>query len=341
VSGRVALAAGGVCYVALVLSHPLSPYMVIAGAVLLALVTRRPPAWIPAAMIVLAGLWLALGWDFVSAHFKLLDFSPSTSARGATPAAPGLSGVALGLDLSRAAIVLMAALAVVGFVRRRRAGYWDSLAVGLSVAPALLALGQSYNGEGALRAYLFALPWLSFFAAAACLPGPGGRRSAAAARLLLATGIIGTCTLFGYFGQEPVNYVTSSDVAASRWFLDHAPPGAELVYAAPNFPERVSARYAEHLDAPRSLTDDPALRAALARPTPVAAVRREVAAFLGAHPRHPTYLVVSPSQDRYVRYQAMAPAGALERLMRALTGAPGLTPVFRQDGATIFAWRPG
>jgi hypothetical protein len=137
-----------------------------------------------------------------------------------------------------------------------------------------------------------------------------------------------------------VNYVTSSDVAASRWFLDHAPAGAELVYAAPNFPERVDAGYAEHLDAPRSLIDGRALRADLARSAPAAVVRRDVARFLGARPRHPTYLVISPSQDRYVRFQALAPAGALDRLSRALTGAPGLTPVFRRGDAVIFAWRP-
>lgn len=345
-SGRAALLVGGLCFVALLVSHPLSPFMVIAALVVLIVATRRPPVWVVGLMLGATAVWVALGFDFVTSHFKLLDFGQSASARVA-PAGADLPGVAVGLNTSRGVIALLVVIAAVGFLRRRRMGYWDSIPLAFIGGPALLVLGQSYDGEGPLRAYLFALPFLCFFAAAACLPregrvGPGG-----AWRLLAASLVIGAGGLFGYFGQEPVNYVTSPDVATSRWFYDHAPRGATLTYAAPNFPDRVGAGYADHLDAPRALTNDPRVRANLSGAAQsgsscdqTCALRRDVTAFLERGGPRRAYLVISPSQERYTRFHGLAPAGALGRLTRALTGAPGFTPVFRRDGATIFAWTP-
>ncbi len=66
-------------------------------------------------------------------------------------------------------MLLMAALGGYGFVRRLRAGRRDLALAGLVVAPGLAVAVQSYGGEGPYRAFLFALPWLAFLAATACV----------------------------------------------------------------------------------------------------------------------------------------------------------------------------
>jgi hypothetical protein len=273
--------------------------------------------------------WLWLGYGFVSRHFQLFEFDPSTSARGI---AGGLPGVDLGANMSRVGALLMLVLAAVGFFRRVRAGRWDGVAAVLALSPVLVLLFQSYGGEGALRVYLFALPWLGLFAAAACLPG---RRSGL--RIVAATAAVGACTLFGLFGQEPLNYITPGDVAASRWTLDHAPAGATFTLAAPNFPERVDARYAQHLDETRDLLQVPGMSAFLRgerRTMP------DVLKFLRSDGAASHFLILSPSQERYLRYHDISSGGGYLRLMAALEASPDLRLVYSSGGARVFELAP-
>jgi hypothetical protein len=63
--------------------------------------------------------------------------------------------------------------------------------------PALVVGLQSYGGEGRYRTYLFALPWLCFFAAAALSPTRARLRTLRhRASLTLATVCLATCLLF-------------------------------------------------------------------------------------------------------------------------------------------------
>ena len=328
-SPRAALGVGAVLSLAVIVSHQLSPAVLIASAVALFVATRRPPVWVLAALVAAEAWWLWLGYDFVSRHFRLFEFDPSASARDP---AGGLPGVALGADLSRVGIVLMLALAATGFVRRARRGRWDGVAAVLSLAPALVLLFQSYGGEGALRVYLFALPWLALFAAAACLPG---RRSAV--RIVAATAALGACTLFGLFGQEPLNYMTRGDVAASRWTLDHTPAGASFTVAAPNFPERVDARYAQHLDEMRDLLQVPGMGAYLRgerRTLP------DVFRFMRSDGARSHFLILTPSQERYLRYHDLASGDGYMRLVRALEASPDLRLVYSNGDARVFELAP-
>src|SRR5436305_8187883 len=142
-------------------------------------------------MLAVEWWWVGLGFGFVSAHFKLLDIHPSVSARTTgADAAHALPGVALGADASRLTILLVVALALAGPGRRLRSGHTDLTAVLLIAAPALVVAFQSYGGEGPMRLYLFALPWLSFLAASALRPHPRVRHAALRALPLFAATVL-------------------------------------------------------------------------------------------------------------------------------------------------------
>jgi hypothetical protein len=227
--------------------------------------------------------------------------------------------------------VLTVALAGAGFARRLRAGHLDVALATLAGAPVLVMAFQSYGGEAPLRAYLFALPWLGVMVAAAC----ESRTIRGSWRLLAATLAIGTCTLFGYYGQELVNYMTRDDVAASRWYFDHAPPGASLTFIAPSFPDRLNARYAAHLDAPPALVEAPGYRPHLLGPADV----RRLEALLERNRAPARYVALTGSGERYARFYGLAPQGSFARLGRALRASADFRLVYRRGDALIFAYR--
>jgi hypothetical protein len=334
-SPRAALAVGTLLALAVIVSHQLSPAVLIVSLAALVVATWRPPLWIVAGLVALEAYWLTLGYDFVSRHFKLFEFDPSTSARETLG---GLPGVSLGANLSRLGVLLVLVLAAAGLLRRLRAGRWDGAAVVLAVSPALVLLVQSYGGEGPLRVYLFALPWLALFMAVACLPAPSEASPARGAwRIAAATLAIGACTLFGLFGQEPLNHITADDVAASRWALDHTPAGSSLTAAAPNFPERVDRNYAAHLDEMRDLLQVPGVGAFLRGER---STLPDVAGFLREDRAPSHYLILSPSQESYLRYHDLGTSADYERLVRALRAMPELRLAYRHGDALVFELVP-
>jgi hypothetical protein len=329
VSTRAALVTGGLCALAVIVSHQLSPVMLILSLGALAVMIGRPPVWALAVLVAIEAWWLYLSYDFVSAHFRIFSLDLAATAR---PAAPSLPGAELGVNASRAAMVALVLLAACGVVRRLRAGHLDLGALTLAAAPALAMGIQVYGGEAPLRAYLFALPWLAFFVAAACDATPVH----AAWRVFCVTVVLGAGTLFGYFGQEMVNLMGHDDVAASRWWLDNSPPGASLTLVAPNFPSRLNARYAEHLDSPPSLVETPGFRPHRLGTRDVPALE----ALLRRNGAPARYVALSPSGARYARFYGLAPAGSFERLARALEKAPCFQLVYRRGAASIFEYVP-
>ena len=333
---RAAVVLGAVCALAVIVSHQLSPVLLLLSVGALTVVRRGPPLWVLAGLVAMEAYWLFQSYDFISAHFKLFDFDPAASARP-TGTGDALAGAALGANASRAAIVLTLLLAVAGLVRRLRAGHWDLVPATLAFAPFLLVGLQSYDGEGPLRAFLFSLPWLAFFGAAACAPGRRARGLLRRTwRSVAASVLIGTGALFGYFGQELTNYISRDDVAASRWYLDNARPRASLTSLAPNFPERINARYASHLETLPTLVTEPGYRPHLLGPADVPSLE----ALLRRDDSPQRFVAISPSQERYARFHGLAPPGSFARMAGALRTSPDFELVYERGAAAIFLYRP-
>ncbi len=342
-SPRGALVVGGVCYLAVVVSHQLTPLILIAAMAALALITRRVPLWVPVAMVLLEVGWLALAWPYLAEHYDLFDPDPGSSAApaGYEPG-DGLSGLVLVTYAGRVELLLLGALAVIGLARRLGARRWDLAAVTLLVAPLLIVGVQSYGGESRYRFYLFALPWLCFLAAAACAPAPATRlpRALRPWRVALATGALGVCILFAYFGLELSNRLRAEDVEAAVWFERHAPPNSLLVGVTESFPRRLSARYPDvydplHPGAP-ALLDRAGFRGRRLGPKDVPRVEAYMRRFGARH----TYLILTSNQERLARLYGLLPAGSVESLDRALRASPRFRLIHARGGAAIFSYRP-
>jgi GT2 family glycosyltransferase len=341
-SPRAAIAVGGICYLAVVISHQLSPIMLLASVAAVALFARRIPLWLLVAMAVVEAGWLLLASPFLSGRFEL--FNPDPGASRVPPGyslGDGLPGLAVVTIAARAVVVVMVALAAIGLVRRLRAGHWDLAVLSLGLVPLLLLGVQSYGGEGRLRVYLFALPWLSFLAAAACLAPVSWRsRALRSSRLAAASVALGYCMLPAYFGLELVNRVTKDDVAASAWFEKNAPPGSLLVGATTNFPTRLSARYPrvynrEYTSSP-ILSDEEALRGRRLSSADLPQLERTLRGYGVPN----VYLSLTVSQERFARLYGVFPAGSLPRLDRALRGSPSFRLVYRHGRSSVFSYKP-
>jgi GT2 family glycosyltransferase len=342
-SPRGAVLVGGICYLAVLVSHQLTPVVLLTGMAALALIARRVPLWVPVAMAFVELVWVALAWSYVNEHYSVFDPDPASSAAPAGyQLGSGLPGLALVAQAARLELVLVGGLALIGLVRRLRARRWDLAVASLVVAPVLIVGFNSYGGEGRYRFYLFALPWLCCFAAVACAPAASSRIRGVFRgwRLALATAALGVCMLLAYFGLELSSHITSQDVHTAAWFERHAPRDALVMGLAPNFPRRMSARYTR--------VYDPAFPGVPALSDYVAYRRRRldrgdvprIAATLGAFGARHTFLILTPSQERFGRLYGLLPPGTSESLTRALRASRLFRPVYERGPAAIFELRP-
>jgi GT2 family glycosyltransferase len=342
-SPAAAAVVGGACYLAIVVSHQLTPVIVLSGTIGLALIARRIPLWVPLAMGLVEAWWLWRAWPYLSAHFSLFDPAPSSSgAPSGYSIGDGLPGLALVAYAVRVEILILVILAAVGLVRRLRKGHWDVAAATLIVAPLVIVGLQSYQGEGRYRVYLFALPWLCFFAAAA-FSSTQARLPTLTRRALLtaASACLATCLLFAYFGLELMNRMEPDDVAAAIWFEHHAPTGSVLAAGVTaNFPRRLTARYAEVYDpaypGALPLTDHAAYRRPRFRHADLLRIEKTLGAYGAAH----TFLTLSGSQERYARLYGLLPAGSMQSLEGALRRSRDFRLVYQRGSSSIFAYRP-
>jgi GT2 family glycosyltransferase len=336
-SPRGALVVGGACFLAVVVSHQFSPVLLILSVIALSLVIRRIPLWIPAAMLVVELWWVALSWPFVQEHFDLIE----PGGAGAEAAGRDLSAALPGAELSfyapGAVIALMGLLALIGAVARLRQGRLDLAPACLIAAPMLGAALQSYGGEGLYRAYLFALPWLAFFAAAACWgPRLRGRSAAVRARRLLAASFaVGACLLFAYFGQELSNRITPDEVKAQAWYEQRASRRAVVLYAAPAVPSYMTERY-PRLQVAGPLLSRPAFRGHRLGAADVP--RLEQLAERLPQPR--VFVMLSRRQEGYARLNGLLPEGSIASLARALDASHTFSLAYRRPGAWIFRYVP-
>ena len=326
-----ALLAIGLGGVAVILSHQLSPLMLIVSVAALALIARRIPLWIPLALAAVEAWWLALAWPFLSRHFALFDPNPAESAR--PDGGDGLPGLAVVSHAPWAGAALMVALAAVGLARRLRAGYWDLAAVALVIGPLGVAGVQSYGGEGRVRLFLFMLPWLCFFAAAACAQARSTRLRGwlRGWRLALASAALATCLIFTYFGSEYINRISRNDVEAATWFEAHAPARSSLASVIGPFPYRLTARYPVVYANTVTLVKDSSDRSGRGPRVNLATLKRDLHAL-----RRPRFVVVSPSEQRYATLYGLLPDGTLARLDHALAISPAFRLVHRRGATSIY-----
>ena len=231
-------------YFASVMSHQLTPVVLLLSVATLAIFRRTTLTVLPVIMAVLMIAWISFGAEiYWVGHLKTL-FGGAGAVSSNIKAGIGrnMTGgdqrmAVLAIRLLFTAAVL--ALAGLGCVRRWRSGSRQLTCALLAAAPFGLLVGQSYGGEMVMRAFLFALPFLAILGAMAIFPSAGAAPSLRTAATLAGLAILLTGGfLFARYGNERFEMVSPGELSAMRWIYAHAPEGSKLAAPSRNLPWR-------------------------------------------------------------------------------------------------------
>jgi hypothetical protein len=232
-------------FLTVVVSHQLTPFFVITAMSLLALGRRTMLRGLPLLLTVLfLGYVSYLAVAYWSGHLQSI-IEQVGNLGGTVDASVGdrVRGGSAHRNVVMVRLLVSAAVwgaAMLGFLRRVRALYWDMRLCLLFVAPFPILAMQSYGGEGLIRAYLFSLPFAAGAAALALVPTGRwtGRQLAATALVALLGTALSTAFFVARYGNEQYEAIRPQEFAAVKWIYDTAPPGSMLTTLAPSVPWR-------------------------------------------------------------------------------------------------------
>ncbi|TLM72143.1 hypothetical protein [Pseudarthrobacter sp. NamB4] len=279
-------------------SHQLTPYIAVLGLLPLFGLGFFRPRWIGFALLAIPLIYLIPNWDYVTTTFGLFDgFSFFANATYRTEDQVPLTDVG---RLQEAGIMVLSALvgilACLGYIRRFLNGEVRTTLIvsWLAISPLFVLLGQSYGGEGLIRIYLFALPWLAIGVAWFFWSGPIPMRRAPlmATASLAAMAFLFTGT---YFQPELERRVSEDEVIAAKWLDAKVRPDDLIIEVnsgfprfplkiGPNYPIYETASLADLLKSPRNILSVSAIEKHLANDIPSTAK---------------AYVVFSESQERW------------------------------------------
>lgn len=326
-----------VLFAAIVPSHQLTPFVVVLVLTALIAFGLSPARGLPILMIVLIGTWTAFfATKYVAGHLDSL-MGHVGKVEGTVGANVGgrLHGSAEHLFVVYMRLVMTVALwalAILGAIRASRARPQLTFAL-LALSPFLLLLLQPYGGEMLLRVYLFALPFMAFFAASLFYPETWAGRSWATS---FALGLTIVALLGGFFftryGNERMDYFTAQEVDAMRQLYDVAQPGSLFIAGSGSLPWKFrDYEKFEYMIALPSDGSGPAGR------TPrTAELLQTVKQLMQRHPVA-AYLIITRSQKAEAKLLGLAYPGALEGVERAASSSPIFTTVYSSPEAKIFA----
>ncbi len=329
---------------AMIPTHQLTPAMLICALIVLAVFCRQR-VW----LLTLLMIGLTVTWDFtfagpwISENLKGITSSFGSLGANADSGLINLAdashsqGVVAQIDRAHSAAIW--ALGFIGFARRFRDRRELALPL-LALAPIPIILTNDYGGEIIFRIYLFGLPFVAFYAAAAFFPreslvGIGGRHqrrrrsipgtwlALPVALLLLVPGFMA-----GYYGKEQSNYFNAQEIDAARFMFGIAPRGSLLIGTTDDFPW--AFMNSEFYDYLRFATFEPKDRQAIID-DPVGMFSEMMAPDRHRH----SYLLLSRAQFDSVEMTGVLPRGALAKIEDALIHSPRFTVIYRDEYSSV------
>ncbi len=224
-----------------VVTHQLTPLMIILSAVFLTVLGWLSPAYLVFAIVAEIGwlLWPAAPFVYEQilselASMGTLSEATSKLANVADVSAERAWVVLFGRALSAGVIVL----ALLGGLRRLLNGHWDLTAAALLLSPMPL-IAVAYGGESIFRVYLFASPFLAFFAAAAFFPST---RAGKPAYVFLPLAIVLLFSTIGFLfannGKDREYRFAQDEVAVAEWLYRTAPEDTLLIEGSRSYPSQ-------------------------------------------------------------------------------------------------------
>ncbi|QBJ97638.1 hypothetical protein ERC79_18105 [Rhodococcus sp. ABRD24] len=334
-------------FAALVPTHQLTPYWLLAVAALLTVTRRVRPWWIPVAFGVLLFSYLVPRLDIVAPYGLLSGFNPIDNA-ASNVALDGTVGKLFTSVVCRslsAGVILVAAACAVLWWRRQRPSL---IAAVMAFSSFVLLAGQSYGGEAIFRVYLYAVPGCAILIAPLLVDAVSMSGVAARLRLAVWAGVgvtvIGAvfAGLQGYFGlwSLVIGYRSQVVLAEDMLAAEQAPATVMSLYAA-GLPTRGSAdyiRFAEYdkyFDRPY-VSYPPDVLANFPDSGQVAQLTAEAAAREGD-----SFIVLTAQASAALEYYGYFPAGAVEEFERQLWMSTDWT-LYAADGhTTVFRFSHG
>jgi hypothetical protein len=316
---------------AIVATHQLTPYVLVAEVGVLTVLGVTRPRWLVCVLALFAIGYLLPNLAFVREHFGLFTgFDPLGNANVATVGGGQPWAVING---GSAISKLLSVMALLAALRLVRLGHGRTVAIILALAavPFAILLASSYGGEASLRVFLFSSPWRIILVAWGLATLRGAWRPLLAG--VLAIGAVTVLTLPTFLGRAPLVVIPHAEVTAATYFYSHAPTGSVLTLAGPDFPTRLEPRYAAMADPMEdvNLMLYPALRGHRLGASDIPRVIN----FMHLY-SHSDFLVFAPSEVRYAVATRLVPAGSLESLERAVAGSSGFRLWFRASDVSIY-----
>lgn len=227
-------------------SHQLTPFailLMVTSLVLFNLVTTRQ---LPVIMLAMAVAWISfMTMAFLTGHSHNItepigSISNNLNANF-TNRIRGSTQHLFILNMRVVMTVLIWSIALFGGIRSLRRGRLDLTFGLLALAPFALVGLQAYGGEVLLRVYLFALPFMAFWAAALFFPGQTMGRSW---KTFAVIGLLSLFMAFGFFftryGNERMDYFTQNEINSVNYLYRIAEPGSQLLAVDDWIPWRYS-----------------------------------------------------------------------------------------------------
>jgi GT2 family glycosyltransferase len=315
-------------------SHQLTPFMLVLALGALVTFGRLELHLLP----VLAAV-LTLGWiTFMCVGFLegnlywvvdsigSLQGNANATLINLASASSGMRHVAL---VDRALTLFVAALALIGIVRRVRTGSLDLSAILLAAVPFVMLGANAYGNEMLFRVYFFSLPAMAFLAAAAFLPTPASWNTRFAPTFVVGASVLlltGFC--IAYYGKERLNYFTKDEVRAARLLYSSAEPGSLLLSGTYDSPWAFD-HYERYRYIALSQETSAIRRRALAHP-----VETLLDLVEASQARH-AYFTVTRSQRAEIDMTGVMPRGSLAAIERAVERSPRFRSVYRGRDASI------
>ncbi|MCX4823579.1 glycosyltransferase [Streptomyces sp. NBC_01142] len=333
---------------AIVISHQLTPVMLIASLAALCL-TRRYRDW----TLLVTLLLVFLAWNLTASLPFLREAVPEMvrsfgdvsgnleTGYGSTPTGTGPVIVSWVARLLSASVLLLAAI---GVLRRRVLRHRARPLLLLAAVPLLMLVANDYGSEMIFRVLLFMLPGACFFAAAALLPdvrplaadpdGAGAPRPAVGLRFAVLPGVVllalTPAFVPSYSGKDRLSYFPPQEVALVRQVFDRAPEGSLVVAAHRNYP----LAYASYWNVQHYwFLDDAKSHVEEILNDPAGTLARDMAA---VEPPARAYLLLTQGQIANSEMNGMLTADQLRSVERSVAASPLFEQVGRNDAGVIY-----
>lgn len=336
---------------AIVISHQLTPVMLVAGLGVL-LVTRRYRDW----TLLITLLLVFLAWNLTASLPFLREAVPEMvnsfgdvghnleTGYGSTPTGTGPVIVSWVSRLLSASVLL---LALTGVLRRRVLRHRARPLLLLGAVPLLMLVANDYGSEMIFRVLLFMLPGACFFAAAALLPdvrplasepgGHGAPRSVSGLRAVLpGVALLALTAAFvpSYSGKDRLSYFPPQEVALVRQVFDRAPEGSLVVAAHRNYPLAYASywnvRHYWFLDDAKSHVED-------ILKDPATTLARDMAS---VEPPGRAYFLLTQGQIANSEMNGMLTGEQLRSIESSVAASPLFQQVGRNSAGVVYELRP-